>query len=232
MSAQLSGTSAAGSQRPSDSLDLFWKETATLAVLYGEWSSMIAGVNGPQVMDLEAMGKAILEHAVLRLAAREDVVRVLRDARREDMAALMEHRARIFRTLVGRLAQTERATGSAVPRASSGLARHVGCYYREFRVDVVTPDLRASHVAGVIGPDRSALRSEASVRKHASLRTTVPPSPGENLPGRVARLRACWRRRRSLARSGTPLSTAGPADGHDAGRMRHLRPADGPRAAQ
>ena len=172
-----------GSRTTGDALDLFADETVLLQKLSVNWSSTTPDPSmGEKVVtakwDHGTIGKLLLEHTAVRLAASEDVARVLAEEGRDAVATLLTVENQAVRPLLDQMYDSARgvqpiyvATTSSFVEPADALFDLLGPALEKTKLNETMAILTAT-----LGSDRRRLRSAKFIRKHA------PAHPGP--PGR------------------------------------------------
>lgn len=168
-----------GARKEGDSLDLFAEETDLLRQLFAKWDTTTPDrtMGGEAVIakwDHGTVGKLILEHAAVRLAAGEDVSRVLRDVGRTEESCHLEQESHALRPILDEMyvnaAGVQPISVSIFPAFIDAVDR---------LQEVLRPRLGGarqsrtlSELSAALGPERNRLRSAKFIRRHA------PAHPG------------------------------------------------------
>lgn len=163
--------------RRADSIDVYEAETNLLGELFSVWDKTAEDRSSPGEVvvdqwDHGTIGKVILEHAAIQLAATEDIVRVLRH--NEHPASLFEPEAAVVaqREVMDRMFDAGRGVYSI------DLARSVDFIVATDDLKrILGPQLRARGVEQnvhraktTLGNKRSLLRSAAFIARHSPTR--------------------------------------------------------------
>jgi hypothetical protein len=136
--------------------------------------------------DHGTIGKLLLEHTAVWLAAEEDVSRVLRLAGHGEQAEVLDHRHELVRPLLDRMAEISRGVQPISLAISPDFVEPVE-QLREVLADELGSARRTastSRIATLLGEHLHDLRSAKFIRKHA------PAHPGrhhwlDHVPGVV-----------------------------------------------
>jgi hypothetical protein len=172
-----------GSRTTGDALDLFGDETTLLEDLCNAWKATTPDRSmGDKVVpakwDHGTIGKLLLEHIAVRLAASEDVVRVLSEEGREAVASLLAHENKAVRPLLDQMYDSARGVQPISIAITPSFVEPADAV-----LDLVSPGLGEAQrrqttaiLTTALGSERHRLRSAKFIRKHA------PAHPGP--PGR------------------------------------------------
>lgn len=188
-----------GSGNGGDSLDVLHEEAQVLRVALRQWRGAAApgqAPDGPAAVernwDAGTLGKVVLEHAALWLAAARDVTRALgTGARSEALSAQAEH----ARPFVDRLEVLGRGTEPVAAAANQDFRLAVDELGAALSQPLSDPDL-AGKLADELGDRRHRLRTARWVRRHAP----VHPGPRRwyDTVGPIVRLETAWGRARGF----------------------------------
>ena len=168
-----------GTRTSGDALDLFVEESALLRELLAKWNTTTPEhTMGDKAVtakwDHGTIGKLLLEHAAVRLAASEDIARVLEEIGRTRESARLEETHHLVRPVLDQMYDNSRAASnrsrwpsppdSSKPWSScrSSCAPNWAAAESRARFDLTA----------ALGPERARLRSAKFIRKHA------PAHPG------------------------------------------------------
>ena len=181
-----------GSGPGGDALDLFCTETAFMLDLFGQWdqTSPEHEVGEEAVLDKwdhGTVGKLIIEHAALFVAAGVEVARVIREIGQEDMADRLDRETTTIRPVVDRLYES----GRGIQPMSLAITPDFIGAVEELRV-ALRDDLddrgAIRALVETLAPYRSRLRSARYISRHAPARPDAAGKWGVRLPF-VVRLR-------------------------------------------
>ena len=127
-----------GSRTTGDALDLFADETVLLQKLSVNWSSTTPDPSmGEKVVtakwDHGTIGKLVLEHTAVRLAASEDVARVLAEEGRDAVATLLTVENQAVRPLLDQMYDSARGVQPIYVATTSEFRRTCRCSLRSAR---------------------------------------------------------------------------------------------------
>ena len=172
-----------GSRLTGDALDVFVDETALLDELFDAWRVTTPDRSmGDEVVsakwDHGTVGKLLLEHAAVRLAASEELARVLSEEGRGAVVALLTDENLALRPLLDEMYDAARGVQPISVAITPEFIQPVEAVF-----DLIGPALGTEQsirikgiLAAALGPERRRLRSAKYIRKHA------PAHPGP--PGR------------------------------------------------
>jgi hypothetical protein len=219
----VNSTGPAEGKTPDDSLELLAEQDRVLLKIFDGWD---AATPAPDVEDARVLvkqgwergtfGKLLIEYAAVRVAAKEDVARVLRDVGDTDLAETLTARLRDIRMILDRLDEVARGVDPVGLAASSEFAGAVGELAALIRADLGIEPVRVLPVvAAALGDRRSLLARAKHVESHA------PTHPGADRRwyddiGPLVRIHARYDRLRGFpwAESG-PISDADLAERYD-----------------
>lgn len=197
--------------RPHDSLDLLAEQDNVLADIFVAWDESdpegadddrsavrMASENG-------TLGKLVIEHAAVRVAAKRDIERVLRRAGHDGLAdELTSHLAQVCE-LLDRLYEHSRGVGAVELSRSPQFTDTVAALGRIIRAELRSePAGLVPRIAVALGDLRSQLRSAKHVAAHAPTHPATARSWYDGIPFLV-RVHALYDRLRGYpwANSGT-----------------------------
>ncbi len=172
-----------GTRISGDALDLFGDETALLGELFSRWRETTPDRSMgddvvPAKWDHGTIGKLLLEHSAVRLAASEDVARVLVESGKPSEASLLTEENEAVRPLLDQMYDSARGVQPISLAITPGFIEPVTALF-----DILLPTLGPAQLSrtmtsltGAIGSERHRLHSAKYIRKHA------PAHPGP--PGR------------------------------------------------
>jgi hypothetical protein len=168
-----------GTRASGDALDLFLEETALLRQLFGKWNTTtpdqsMGGNAVPAKWDHGTVGKLLLEHAAVRLAASEDIARVLEEIGRTRESARLEDTHQLVRPVLDQMYDNSRGIQPISVAITPGFIEAVEQLQELLRPELGgAPESRARFdMTANLGPERARLRSAKFIRKHA------PAHPG------------------------------------------------------
>jgi hypothetical protein len=168
-----------GSRQTGDSFDLLVDETALLRELFGKWNTTRPdrSMGGGAVVakwDHGTIGKLLLEHTAVWLAAREDVCRVFEELGRHEESVELCERHRTIRELLDQMYDNSHGIQPISVAITPGFVDGVTRLQETLRTDL-NPSLKMSPLSDIsncLADERSRLRSAKFIRKHA------PAHPG------------------------------------------------------
>ena len=168
-----------GTRTSGDALDLFVEETALLRELFAKWNTTtpdrtMGGNAVPAKWDHGTVGKLLLEHAAVRLAAGEDIGRVLQEIGRTGESSRLEKTHQLVRPVLDDMYDSSRGVQPISVAITPGFIEAAEQLQEILRPQLGgAPESRArSELAAALGPERARLRSAKFIRKHA------PAHPG------------------------------------------------------
>lgn len=181
-----------------DAVDLLDEEREVLGQLLDRWSHSGATPASPQtaVDDNWAhgtIGKLIIEHCALRLAAEAEVARVLGRHGEADLAAALQADAAAIQPIVERMDEISRGVEPMSLATSEDFAEEVDALATRFgSSDPVDPD----RLREAVEPFRQEIATEDYVRRHAP---THPSGRRHRAP--LVRLQTMYDRLRGVPRA-------------------------------
>ena len=195
-----------GTQRGGDSLDVLHEEAQVLREALAQWRALQAPGDAPQGpgdapqgpaaveqnWDAGTLGKVVLEHAAVWLAAARDVARALGTGTAGEGLGGQAERARPF---LDRLEVLGRGTEPVSAAANEDFRHAVDEVGTALAQPLSDPEL-APKLARELGERRHRLRTARYVRKHAP----VHPGPRRwyDTVGPIVRLETAWDRARGF----------------------------------
>lgn len=168
-----------GTRTSGDALDLFVEETALLRQLFAKWNTTtpertMGGEAVPAKWDHGTIGKLLLEHAAVRLAAGEDIARVMGELGRGGEASPLEETNHRLRPILDQMYDTSRGVQPISVAITPGFIEAVDQLQEVLRPELGGASERQarSRLTDALGPERTRLRSAKFIRKHA------PAHPG------------------------------------------------------
>lgn len=162
-----------------DSLDLLSEQDKVLAAIFADWERSdpaSANTEGGAVrlaFDHGTLGKLLVGHAAVRVAAKRDIERVLRKAGQDDLADQLTSKLRRARELLDRLDELARGVEAVGVSGSADFAHVVDELAQTIRSDLGTePATLVPRIAAALGERRKELHSARHVAAHA------PSHPG------------------------------------------------------
>ena len=161
---------------PEDSLDLIRQEDRLLESLFVDWDHGAPDAqtaNGDAVVRAwkrGTIGKLVLEHAALRLAAKADVIRCLQRCGSTAMADAFGEQAIAARQVIDQLDGIARGVSALDLRFSDDFSDGVANLRRFWRGELRSEaEYSLDQVAAALGTDRSQLHTSRFVKKHAPI---------------------------------------------------------------
>lgn len=176
-----------GSRKSGDALDLFVDETGLLRELFAKWKTTAPEVATrrdvvPAKWDHGTVGKLILEHAAVRLAAGVEVARVLQEGGGDPSD--LQRMNQSMRPILDQMFDCSRGVQPVSLAITPGFVQGV-----ERLQELLGPDLEdaserraRSELAAALGPSRTHLRNARFIRKHAP----AHPGPEERWYDRIS----------------------------------------------
>lgn len=168
-----------GTRKSGDALDLFVEETGLLRELLAKWNtttpeSTMGNKAVTEKWDHGTIGKLLLEHAAVRLAAGEDIARVLGEIGRTRESARLENRHRLVRPVLDQMYDNSRGIQPISVAITPGFIEAAEQLQELLRPELGgAPESRARFdLTAALGPERARLRSAKYIRRHA------PAHPG------------------------------------------------------
>lgn len=159
-----------------DSLDLVRIENRHLEDLLADWDQ---NAPDPDIAEEEAVvrawkrgtvGKLVLQHAALRLAAKADVMFRLRRCDQSEMAGAFGQHAMEARQVVDQLDRYSRGVSALDLRFSDEFSAGIENLRRIWRGELRSEsEYSLDHVATALGAGRAQLRTARFVKKHAPI---------------------------------------------------------------
>ena len=157
-----------------DSLDLIRREDHLLEDLFADWNHGAPdsdASNGDVVVrdwKRGTIGKLILEHAAVRLAAKADVMFVLQRNGRTEIAGAFGQHAIEARRVIDQLDRYSRGISALDLRYSDEFSDGIEDLCRIWRGELRSEsEYSLDHVATTLGTNRSQLRTARFVKRHA-----------------------------------------------------------------
>jgi hypothetical protein len=192
-----------GGHPAGDALTLFVEQTRLLRDLVGEWEATVppaepGGDLARRARRHGTVGKLILEHAAVRLAARDDLIRVLRGCGRDDDADGLAGSREDLADVVRRLDHQARGVQPVSVGKQAEFADAAASYERLLREDPADDlDAYERHLADALGDERGKLHSSGHLRSHAPTHPSEHPHWYQHLP-LVQRVHATYDRLRGF----------------------------------
>ena len=193
-----------GTSREGDAIDVLGRQDETLRSLFADWENTEPpwgeGPDSvvPKSWDNGTIGKLIVEHTAVALAAREDVARALEASSKVELARSVRTQAAQMRVLLDRLDETAQGLGPLEVARNPAFAETVRALRSVVEHSSSEPSTapEPDRIATALEDRRGDLQSARYLRKHA------PTHPGKNrwfsnVPVFV-RMHAAWDRVRGL----------------------------------
>ena len=168
-----------GTRKSGDALDLFGDENEVLRQLFAKWDTTTPQRSqGSQAVTMKwdhgTIGKLILEHAAVRLAAVEDLARVLADIGRTDDASAMEEEGQAIRPVLDQMYESSRGVQPISVSITPEFVDAVGQLQELLRPKLGggREDRTLSELAAALSSERTRLHGDKFIREHA------PAHPG------------------------------------------------------
>lgn len=168
-----------GTRTTGDALDLFAEETTLLRRLFAKWNTTtpdrtMGGNAVPAKWDHGTIGKLLLEHAAVRLAAGEDIARVLQEVGRTREARRLEGTNHLMRPLLDQMYDNSRGIQPISVAITPGFIEAVEQLQELLRPELggAPESLARFELTAALGAERTRLRTAQFLRKHA------PAHPG------------------------------------------------------
>lgn len=209
------GTSASG-----DSLDLYGEETALLVEMLSHWDETRleeapeeGSSAAPEKWDNGTLGKLVIEHSAVWLAARRDIARVLSVAGRHDLELQLTEPSRTMADSLGRLEKQARGINPVTLAGDPSFVDTLMELRTYIQPALLNPALAASALGQAVGDHRRELHTARYIRKHA------PVHPGGGWSDKVPfllRLRTAYDRSRGFPwAESAPLASKPVAEHYD-----------------
>ena len=171
-----------GSRTTGDALDLFADETTLLEDLFKAWKATTPDRSmGDEVVtakwDHGTVGKLLLEHTAVRVAASEDVARVLSELGSDGVASLLVDENKAVRPILDQMYDSARGVQPISVAVTPSFVKPADALF-----GVIGPGLGQAQLSqtmavltGALGSERHRLHAAKFIRKHAP---THPGPPG------------------------------------------------------
>jgi len=169
---------------PADSLDLLLEEDRALVNLFRDWAAPAGRDPATAVKhawDKGTFGMLVIEHAAIRLAAQEDIARVLGDLGQDGLADRLTRHTSAVRALLDRLSDQARGLSARDLAISEPFAHSIEELGRLIGADVASGQDESGRIRDALGEARSQLRTAAFVVK----RSPTHPGPSKAWYDRV-----------------------------------------------
>ena len=194
-----------GTRRSGDALDLFVEETSLLRELFAKWHTTTPEPSlGDKVVtakwDHGTIGKLLLEHSAVRLAAGEDIVRVVQEVGRSmESSVLLAETNHLVRPVLDEMYDCSRGVQPISVAVSPEFVEAVQQLQEILRTQLggaAETQMRVELTAA-LGPERVLLRSAKFIRKHAPAHPGPEPRWYDRVPV-LLRIRAAEDRLRGF----------------------------------
>lgn len=170
-----------GTRTKGDSLDVFVEESAVLSQLFANWDATDPDrTTGDETVEAKwdhgTVGKLLLEHAAVRLAASEDIADVLRGCGRRSDATRMNENNIDLRRVLDQMYENSHGIQPISLAVTPGFVDAANDLQEMLRQELSggRQELARQELVVLLGEERSRLRSAKFVRKHA------PAHPGRS----------------------------------------------------
>ena len=181
-----------GSTTEGDALDALGRQDEVLRSLFDEWDATGPGQSETDPVtaawDHGTVGKLVLEHGVVRLAAQQDVAAALRGVGQDDLAGELDGHHDEARELLARIADLSKGVQPINLRFTPEFAASVDRLCELWRAELSGAAADTARIASALGPGRSQLQSAHYLRKHSPTHPS-PKSGGLSSLSIVSRLR-------------------------------------------
>ena len=168
-----------GTRTSGDALDVLVDETSLLRQLFAKWNTTtpdrtMGGNAVTAKWDHGTIGKLLLEHAAVRLAAADDISRVLQEIGLTPEARRLEQTNRRVRPILDQMYDNSRGIQPISVAITPGFVEGVEQLQEVLRPELGgAPETQARiELTAALGPQRAQLRGAKFIRKHA------PAHPG------------------------------------------------------
>lgn len=169
-----------GTRTRGDALDLFVEETSLLRELFAKWQTTTPErTMGDKVVtakwDHGTIGKLLLEHAAVRLAAGEEIVRILQEiGRSPESSVLLEETNHLVRPVLDEMYDSGRGVQPISVAVNPEFIEAVQQLQELLRPQLggAAETRMQDELTSALGPERVRLRSAKFIRKHS------PAHPG------------------------------------------------------
>ncbi len=166
-----------GTRRAGDALDLLGEEVMLLDHLFSAWAHTIPG-NAEQANAVEAkwdhgtVGKLLLEHSAVRVAAERDIVRVLRDRGESELTHQLDDEIHSISPMIVRMYDSGRGIQPISLAITPEFVEAVGELRQALQSGIMQthPTDTLSRLSYALGRRRSELHSAVYIRRHAPSR--------------------------------------------------------------
>jgi hypothetical protein len=175
-----------GSGPGGDAFDLFVAETTLIRDLFQEWEKTVPGPKlGEDVVvakwDHGTVGKLLIEHASLRLAAGEEVTRLVRKIGDVGLAERFEKNIEVTRPIIDDMYDSGRGIQPMSLAITPEFVTAVNELHGVLRCEL--EDQAALHPVGeALAPRRNELRSARYISRHAPARPQAVGAWGRRFP--------------------------------------------------
>lgn len=187
-----------GTTTRGDALDVLGHEDGLLRSLFAEWDATAPGQAGEDgvtaAWDHGTVGKLLLEHGVVRLAALDDVVAALRRAGHDELADHAAAHVDESRHLLARISELSKGVQPINMRFTPDFAPTVERLGELWKADLSSrPGADLGRIADALGAERASLHDARWVRRHAPTHPLQHPGRLSGGPA-AARLRTIFDR--------------------------------------
>ena len=194
-----------GSSTTGDALDLFADETDLIGELFAAWrASTPDRAMGEKVVNAKwdhgTIGKLLLEHTAVRLAAIEDIARVISEkGGADEVASSLSDENNSVRPLLDQMYDNSRGVQPISVSIAPGFVEAVEALYDVIRPGLGQAPLRRTMMTltAALGAERRRLHSAKFIRKHAPAHPGPPDRWYDRIPI-LLRLRAAEDRLRGF----------------------------------
>jgi hypothetical protein len=172
-----------GTGRRGDAIDVLIEQNEILKSLFEDWTDMATVADEgaakvvPENWSRGTIGKLIVEHAAVDLAAREDILRGLESAGPADLAKELAAQIDRMRQVLDRLDEESRGLSPLAVASSPGFTKVVDEFRQLLASDIgsFSSPFSSGRLAKALGANRKDLHDAKFLRKHAP---THPGSKG------------------------------------------------------
>ncbi|MGH9920573.1 MAG: hypothetical protein ACRD6W_17105 [Nitrososphaerales archaeon] len=157
---------------------MYREESDLLRSGFDEWESTASTGTKRQAVEANwdhgTIGKLLVEHGPLRLAAKEDIVRALREAGRDELALQLSESIGAIRGALDQMYENGRGVQPIALATTPGFIKAVDEFYSLLRTELDAESETAiiERLSEALGAARNNLRSARFISKHA------PSHPG------------------------------------------------------
>ena len=219
----MSTADGADLHQDADSLDLLGESSANIQELFSTWYELSPSQYSAEdavspARDRGTAGKEILEQAALRLAAIDDVVRVLRQSDQGTLALFLERNSVAARRLTARLDELSRGVSAIDLRYSDEFYDRIDQLRHLLADELDHQGETLEQVEKALGAQRGELRTAPFIRGHAPIHPAEHHRWYQEI-GPLVRIHALYDRARSFpSAQSTPTSDVDMIKRFDPGR--------------